>query len=197
MSDNTDDCPTCAGSGSVRAMTTDRGPDDYEFDAECPACRGTGSNDLREALKTLPCWTHRTDVTRTVVALEDVLRVVEARATRAAQALPCGHPAQLLLKSAETGEPLYCELCDDKSGRRDAEARESELAAANATLRKRAEEAEADAARYRWLRVRWDGEGAFDLLSAPDPHWGAVQGDECDAAIDAARKETPNAELSR
>ena len=26
--------------------------------------------------------------------------------------LPCGHHHSLMLKSAETGEPLYCELCD-------------------------------------------------------------------------------------
>lgn len=44
-------------------------------------------------------------------------------------AQPCGHPESLLLKSAETGEPLYCEACDDKSGRRDAEACETELRA--------------------------------------------------------------------
>lgn len=43
--------------------------------------------------------------------------------------LPCGHPASLLLMSAETGEALYCELCDDKSGRRDAEQCETELRA--------------------------------------------------------------------
>lgn len=42
---------------------------------------------------------------------------------------PCGHPVSLLLKSAETGEPLYCEACDDKSARRDAETREVELLA--------------------------------------------------------------------
>jgi hypothetical protein len=44
-------------------------------------------------------------------------------------ALPCGHPASLLLRSAETGDALYCEACDDKSGRRDAEQREAELSA--------------------------------------------------------------------
>lgn len=48
--------------------------------------------------------------------------------------LPCGHPASLLLRSAETGEPLYCELCDDKSGRRDAETMERELRAKVADL---------------------------------------------------------------
>ena len=44
-------------------------------------------------------------------------------------ALACGHPSSLLLRSAETGEALYCELCDDKSGRRDAEQCETELRA--------------------------------------------------------------------
>lgn len=34
--------------------------------------------------------------------------------------LPCGHHHSLLLKSAETGEPLYCELCDCMSQRDDA-----------------------------------------------------------------------------
>lgn len=55
--------------------------------------------------------------------------------TEAEPAQPCGHPESLLLKSAETGEPLYCEACDDKSGRRDAEQRETELLAANQALR--------------------------------------------------------------
>ncbi len=41
--------------------------------------------------------------------------------------LPCGHPGSLLLRSAETGEPLYCELCDAIAGRRDAETMEAEL----------------------------------------------------------------------
>lgn len=35
--------------------------------------------------------------------------------------LPCGHHASMMLMSAETGNPLYCEACDDKTGRRDAE----------------------------------------------------------------------------
>ena len=39
----------------------------------------------------------------------------------------CGHPMSLLLRSAESNEPLYCEACDDKSGRHDAERRETEL----------------------------------------------------------------------
>lgn len=47
----------------------------------------------------------------------------------AQQAQPCGHPTALLLRSAETGEPLYCEACDDKSGRRDAERMEADLQA--------------------------------------------------------------------
>jgi hypothetical protein len=58
--------------------------------------------------------------------------------------LACGHPASLLLRSTETGEPLYCELCDDKSGRRDAEHREvdlqARLAEANALLREESHE---------------------------------------------------------
>lgn len=35
-------CPRCAGSGAVKAMTQEFGPDDYEYDAECPRCWGLG-----------------------------------------------------------------------------------------------------------------------------------------------------------
>lgn len=52
-------------------------------------------------------------------------------------AMPCGHHPSLMLHSAETGESLYCELCDDKSGRKDAELRETELAEANRVLREK------------------------------------------------------------
>ena len=48
---------------------------------------------------------------------------------------PCGHPVSLVIRSAESGEALYCEACDDKSGRRDAEMREGELLEANQKLR--------------------------------------------------------------
>jgi hypothetical protein len=54
---------------------------------------------------------------------------------RPESALPCGHPASLAINSAETGEFLYCELCDDKSARRDAEQRERELIAERDALR--------------------------------------------------------------
>lgn len=36
------ECSRCQGSGEVRAMTQEHGPDDYEFDAECPECKGVG-----------------------------------------------------------------------------------------------------------------------------------------------------------
>lgn len=52
-----------------------------------------------------------------------------------AQPAPCGHPESLTLKSAETGEPLYCEACDDKSGRHDAEDRETAYAVEIGRLR--------------------------------------------------------------
>jgi DnaJ-class molecular chaperone len=35
-------CPRCGGSGEVKAMTQEHGPDDYEYDAECPRCYGLG-----------------------------------------------------------------------------------------------------------------------------------------------------------
>lgn len=43
--------------------------------------------------------------------------------------MTCGHPASMTLKSAETGKPLFCEACDDKTGRRDAETMEEVLRA--------------------------------------------------------------------
>ena len=33
-------CPNCRGEGTVRAMTQEHGPDDYEFDMVCPMCSG-------------------------------------------------------------------------------------------------------------------------------------------------------------
>src|SRR5690606_4801214 len=35
-------CERCAGSGTVTATDTTRGPDGHEFDADCPHCDGTG-----------------------------------------------------------------------------------------------------------------------------------------------------------
>ena len=35
--------------------------------------------------------------------------------------LPCGHHHSLMLKSAETGDQLYCELCDLRDQRNDLE----------------------------------------------------------------------------
>lgn len=48
---------------------------------------------------------------------------------KSAALLGCGHHVSLMLKSAETGASLYCELCDDKSGRADAERMEQEYRA--------------------------------------------------------------------
>ena len=77
------------------------------------------------------------------LAAENAALLCEARDTP--PALTCEHPASLLLRSAETGEPLYCELCDDKSGRRDAEQCEVDIQA-------RLAEAERDAQRWRNAR---------------------------------------------
>jgi hypothetical protein len=43
--------------------------------------------------------------------------------------LSCGHPVSLMRKSAETGEDLFCELCDCRSARSDAEAMETKYKA--------------------------------------------------------------------
>lgn len=55
----------------------------------------------------------------------------------------CGHSMSLLLRSAESNAPLYCEACDDKSGRHDAERRETELLDANRRLQEKIGSADA------------------------------------------------------
>lgn len=35
-------CDQCNGAGHIMAMSYGRGPDDYEYEAECPKCGGTG-----------------------------------------------------------------------------------------------------------------------------------------------------------
>lgn len=73
------DCPQCGGGGTVREMTTDRGPDDYEFDAECAACAGTGSASLVDAINALPYSLHRVRACVEVVSKAAVLAIVAAR----------------------------------------------------------------------------------------------------------------------
>lgn len=51
--------------------------------------------------------------------------------------LECGHPASLMVHSAETGEPLYCELCDMRSQRNDAVQMEEHYKAELTALRER------------------------------------------------------------
>jgi len=50
-------------------------------------------------------------------------------AGKGTEQLSCGHPASLMRKSAETGEDLFCELCDCRSARSDAEAMEAKYRA--------------------------------------------------------------------
>ena len=56
-----------------------------------------------------------------------------------------------------------------------------------ATLRAEIARLEKDAGRYRWLRLRYDGESECSLNRTPDPYWGPKEGDALDAAIDAAK----------
>ena len=48
-------------------------------------------------------------------------RIAALEAELAANTLPCGHHHSLMLKSAETGDQLYCELCDLRDQRNDLE----------------------------------------------------------------------------
>lgn len=54
---------------------------------------------------------------------------VLAEVERLTKTLPCGHHVSLLLSSAETGKPLYCDLCDTREQRDDAVRCETELRA--------------------------------------------------------------------
>jgi len=79
----------------------------------------------------------RIRATRNVLALRAALTAERERADRAEAELKCGHPASLMLHSAETGEPLYCELCDMRSQRNDAVQMEEHYKAERDALRER------------------------------------------------------------
>jgi hypothetical protein len=65
-----------------------------------------------------------------------------------------------MLYSAETKAPLYCELCDAQSGRRDAEQIEQELRAEVASLRALIEQMQQAASAGEWVRKK-DAYGAL------------------------------------
>lgn len=90
----------------------------------------------------------------------EAVELVELRAELAAlrAELECGHPASLMVHSAETGEPLYCELCDIRSQRNDAVKMETHY-------RERAEKAEAERDALR-AALDWYGEKAKEMGKA-------------------------------
>jgi hypothetical protein len=84
-------CPGCDGAGTVRAVTYGHGPDDYEYDAECTACGGTGSADLADAINALPYQQHTVKPHTAMVSRAAVLEIIKARAALAAQQAPEPH----------------------------------------------------------------------------------------------------------
>ena len=66
----------------------------------------------------------------TRITLETLRALLAAQPPTVDGHLKCGHHQSLAINSAETGEFLYCDLCDAKSRCRDAEAMEAELRAA-------------------------------------------------------------------
>lgn len=128
---------------------------------------------------------------------KEVRAALAQRQQSASEAMPCGHHSSLQLKSAETGEPPYCELCDAQSGRRDAEQRESELAAANAE--RRAKLAEALAQRQQvpttaWL-VEWRFNGVQWLYLWSSAPGGFSFTSDASKALRFARREDAEAAL--
>ncbi len=93
-------CTKCQGAGTVRSMTSHLGPDDYEFDEDCPACQGTGSADLRDAINALGHWDHKTDIHRTLIERSAVLRIIDARAALSAS------PEEARAVSASAERPI-------------------------------------------------------------------------------------------
>lgn len=89
--------------------------------------------------------------------------------------MKCGHPRELAVVSAETGEILFCDLCNCRSRCRDAEKAEAALQAENTALR---------AERDDWKR-KW--EGCMASLKDWDDDCGKAQA-ERDAAREALRK---------
>ena len=85
----TEHCGHCNGAGSVTAVTGHLGPDDYEYEAECEACLGTGSPDIRDAINSLPYLQSIGTAGRKMISHAAVLRIIElARPLTASPATP-------------------------------------------------------------------------------------------------------------
>lgn len=67
---------------------------------------------------------------------DDCLRTLNARLAECERSLECGHPASLLVKSLESNAQ-WCELCDTRDRRNDAEAMERHYKAELATEKER------------------------------------------------------------
>ena len=113
--------------------------------------------------------------------------------------LPCGHPTSMLLKSAETGDPLYCEYCDCIQRRNDAEKMERDLKLEIYNLKadksQTLMEAERAMAQIREVNLKMWAERdalrkAWECAKRQNAHDMLLSGDEIhqhDAAIQQAR----------
>jgi hypothetical protein len=75
------------------------------------------------------CEADEREVTECLDAIDAAIAAPQPPAGKGEEQLACGHPASLMLKSTETGEDLFCELCDCRSARNDAEAMEAKYKA--------------------------------------------------------------------
>lgn len=71
-------CRSCGGSGTQQYTTYGHGPDDYEYEADCETCRGTGSSDIRDAIKSIPYQPHTVKTGLQMIDRAEVLRLIDA-----------------------------------------------------------------------------------------------------------------------
>lgn len=138
-----------------------RGPDTYEQEENCPACNGTGSGNMADAINALGYWKLRTNIERIVIERAAVLQIIEASASGLAAEVE-----RLKVKADEQGR-IACELFDA-------------LKAAQVKLAKRdaeVEELRTDAERYTALRTQTWYDGVVAVVR--DPRRSVKLGYDC------------------
>jgi hypothetical protein len=77
-------CRHCNGSGTVTAVTGHLGPDDYEYDESCATCGGTGSADIRDAVRSLAFVRHAGYPPQEMISRAAVLHLIDLHGIKGA-----------------------------------------------------------------------------------------------------------------